>query len=55
MDIYLEELAKTIALHDPNCECRDCAIYYLLAEEETTNVFLATLNGERVVAPVRHL
>lgn len=40
MDIYLEELAKTIALHDPNCECRDCAIYYLLAEEEEPNAQL---------------
>jgi hypothetical protein len=33
MDIYLEELAKTIATHDPDCDCRDCAIYYFITSE----------------------
>jgi len=33
MDIYLEELAKTIALHDLDSECRDCAMYYFLTSE----------------------
>jgi len=37
MDIYLEELAKTIALHDLDCQCRDCAMFYLLTEREEEN------------------
>jgi hypothetical protein len=37
MDIYLEELTKTIATHDPNCECRDCAMYYFITSEEEDN------------------
>jgi hypothetical protein len=34
MDIYLEELAKDIATHDLECDCRDCAIYYFITNEE---------------------
>jgi hypothetical protein len=34
MTIYLEELAKDISLHELNCDCRDCAIYYFLTEGE---------------------
>ncbi len=37
MDIYLEELAKTIATHDPDCVCRDCAIYLFITSEEQDN------------------
>jgi hypothetical protein len=37
MDIYLEELAKTIAWHEPDCECRDCVMFYLLTEGEEAN------------------
>ena len=37
MDIYLEELAKTIALHDLDCDCRDCAMFILLSEGEESN------------------
>lgn len=34
MEIYLEELAKIISIHEPDCDCRDCAMYYLLTEGE---------------------
>jgi hypothetical protein len=34
MGIYLEELAKTIASHELNCDCRDCSIYYFLINDE---------------------
>ena len=37
MDIYLEELAKTVAYHDSYCDCRDCAMYYFLTEGENEN------------------
>lgn len=34
MDIYLDELARTIATHDQECKCYDCAMYYFLTSEE---------------------
>jgi len=34
MDIYLDELYKTVAYHDDDCDCRDCAMYYFLIQDQ---------------------
>ena len=34
MDIYLYELQQTIALHEDNCDCRDCAMFYFLTGDD---------------------